>query len=381
MNDSAAAKNGAEIVKTGIKLSLSSADVADRAVYEATKSSVKFKDTDYPTFYSFGIPAKNLDDVVYATPYAEYSDGTTLVGDEVAYSVLEYCYQMILVDAPAAAESGEISADKCAKLRKSLRSLLAYGANVQEYLGYETDNLPTDYCYIAAEDTEINSSSDAIFVHKSELPEAPIKEVTDSITELLDSGNSATKVSIQQETVTEYKNSDDPSHRDNIERASYTFEAKYYIPSGMSRSNTPVVITFNDSTGANYQGVIVATADGKLSIRSNVASTEFICGTADEGAFECNKWVTIRFVLYKEMAADRTNCGVKVWVDGKYAGSTEGDVMNNGTATNGVYSKATNGNNITYVTVKWGKVLANKTAYIDDVSLTEQIGASFSDAE
>ena len=170
VNDSLAAKDGVEITKTGVKLSLSSADVADREVFEATSSTVQYKDTDYPTFYSFGIPAKNLDDVIYATPYAEYSDGTTLIGDEVAYSVLEYCCEMILVDAPAAVKAGEISASKCKNMQAALRSLLTYGEDVQKYLGHETENLPSDYAYVVAEGCTVNGSS-LVFAHSSELSE------------------------------------------------------------------------------------------------------------------------------------------------------------------------------------------------------------------
>ena len=170
VNDSLAAKTGTEITKTGVKLSLSSADVAGRAEYEATASTAQYKDTDYPTFYSFGIPAKNLDDVIYATPYAEYADGSTLLGEEVAYSVLEYCHEMILVDAPAAAKAGEISASKCKNMQAALRSLLSYGENTQKYLGHETENLPSDYVYVAAEGCTVNGSS-LVFAHSSELSE------------------------------------------------------------------------------------------------------------------------------------------------------------------------------------------------------------------
>ena len=173
LDNSAVAKADAKTIKVGVQLSLDPAGADGRKVYEATASTAKFKDTDYPTFYSFGIPAKNLDDVIYATPYAEYSDGTTVFGDEVSYSVLEYCYQMILVDAPAYAEAGEITADKCKQMQEALRSLLTYGADVQKYLGYETENLPTDYYYIAADGTLNGGAEDAEYLlyHKSEKPE------------------------------------------------------------------------------------------------------------------------------------------------------------------------------------------------------------------
>ena len=173
VDNSEVAKAGAETAKVGVQLSLDPAGTDGRKVYEAAASTAKFKDTDYPTFYSFGIPAKNLDDVIYATPYAEYSDGTVIYGDEVAYSVLEYCYQMILVDAPAAAEAGEITAEKCKSMQNALRSLMTYGSDVQKYFGYETGNLPTDYYYIAAEGTLNNGTEDVDYLlyHKSEKPE------------------------------------------------------------------------------------------------------------------------------------------------------------------------------------------------------------------
>ncbi len=170
VNTSNVAKEGAEVTKTGIKLSLSPSTEADREIFEATASTEKYKDTDYPTFYSFGIPAKNLDDVIYATPYAEYSDSTTVTGEEAAYSVLEYCYQMVFVDANAAYDAGNITADKCYALKKALRSLLSYGEDVQKYLAYETEYLPSNYRYIAAKDTTVNGEN-TVFVHDSAAPD------------------------------------------------------------------------------------------------------------------------------------------------------------------------------------------------------------------
>ena len=169
VNTSNVAKEGAEVTKTGIKLSLDPTTVADREIFEATASTEKYKDTDYPTFYSFGIPAKNLDDVIYATPYAEYSESTTVTGEEVPYSVLEYCYQMVLVDAGAAYDAGTITANKCYTLKNALRSLLAYGEDVQKYFAYETSNLPSDYSYVAVKGGTLNDGG-TIFCHNTALP-------------------------------------------------------------------------------------------------------------------------------------------------------------------------------------------------------------------
>jgi len=159
-------------VKVGVKLSYAPEITPDREVFEAKASDAEYTpNPDYPTFCSFGIPAKRLTEVVYATPYAEYEDGSVVYGDEVAYSVAEYCYEMILDDAPAKLLAGEISEEKCDNLKNSLRTLLEYGENIQKYFAWNTDNLPSDYYYIVADDTNINSSKDSIFVHKSALSE------------------------------------------------------------------------------------------------------------------------------------------------------------------------------------------------------------------
>lgn len=159
--------------KIGVKLSYSPETVEDREVFEAKESKTVYTpNPDYPTFYSFGIPAKRLVEVVYATPYAEYDDGAVVYGEEVAYSVLEYCYEMILDDAPAKLLAGEITEKKCMDMQNSLRYLLAYGENVQKYFEWNTDNLPSDYYYFAANNTKINSFEGSLLVHKNDLPES-----------------------------------------------------------------------------------------------------------------------------------------------------------------------------------------------------------------
>ena len=108
-------------VKVVVKLSYAPEITPDREVFEAKASDAEYTpNPDYPTFCSFGIPAKRRTEVVYATPYAEYEDGSVVYGDEVAYSVAEYCYEMILDDAPAKLLAGEISEEKCDNLKNSL---------------------------------------------------------------------------------------------------------------------------------------------------------------------------------------------------------------------------------------------------------------------
>ena len=151
--------------KIGIELSFDPIATEGREVFEATSSSEKYTpNPDYPTFYSFGIPAKNLNDVIYARPYVEYEGGDKVYGDEVAYSVLEYCYEMVLVKA----DKSGATATKIKNMKATLRSLLTYGENAQKLFEHETDALPSDYFYIAVEGGTVNGES-LIFAHESEL--------------------------------------------------------------------------------------------------------------------------------------------------------------------------------------------------------------------
>lgn len=434
--------------KIGIELSFDPIATEGREVFEATSSSEKYTpNPDYPTFYSFGIPAKNLNDVIYARPYVEYEGGDKVYGDEVAYSVLEYCYEMVLVKA----DKSGATATKIKNMKATLRSLLTYGENAQKLFEHETDALPSDYFYIAADGILNNGNEDVEYLlyHKSAKPEtitlthtgtAPEGEAfcgwlvtyytgntaaiatTDAVTTLtparaarytpvyadaytttfdvldINSANvtTTTGMSITKDEITEKLGAENRAlyaqlsstditntvssssySAETVAEGVYTFEADMYFSSDICKSSTPLVLTFNDTNNkANYQGIVTMAADGNLSFKSGVAATDYIIGSATEGAFAPDQWVNLQIKIYKVKDGVRADvCGVKVTVTGienefTLVGDSHGSIQpSTTTVTNGVYAAATNGYEINKVTLKW-RDTQNNFIYMDNVSLT-----------
>ncbi len=87
------------------------------------------KDNKY-IFNFDNIAPDKINDIVYATLYAEHS-GNTYASTTLEYSVAQYCYNML----------GKYNTDTYKKLRTLWVDILNYGAAAQEYTGHNASNL------------------------------------------------------------------------------------------------------------------------------------------------------------------------------------------------------------------------------------------------
>ncbi len=92
------------------------------------------KGEEYTLFIYDGIVAKQMTDVVYVRACIDGGD-TVTYGNAHKYSILQYACNKLGITGTASTN---------AKLITALEKMLEYGAAMQEYFGYRTDNLATD---------------------------------------------------------------------------------------------------------------------------------------------------------------------------------------------------------------------------------------------
>lgn len=127
------------------------ADVELRISYNADLSEYKATSytgdvySGYPMYYSTGISAKDIADTIYVAPYYNGEQ----IGDVVAYSVLNYCYDVLYGESTKNVED----------LVDLANELIEYGAAAQKRL-INIGNIPaealiSDYIYVYTADKSI----------------------------------------------------------------------------------------------------------------------------------------------------------------------------------------------------------------------------------
>ena len=105
---------------------------------KVTQNGVTDAITDYKEegdylVFTYRVAPHQMGDMVTAVPYALNANGKKLMGETFAYSVAEYCYNMLAKEDYAGAQY--------ATFRRLLVDILRYGDAAQQYAGYKTTEL------------------------------------------------------------------------------------------------------------------------------------------------------------------------------------------------------------------------------------------------
>ncbi len=118
---------------------------------KAETIKVNGEDKAVYTLTSPGLAPKYMTKVIYAQAVVTI-DGTEYKSEMSSFSIAEYCYKRLTVDA-----------DKLIEDQEGLyKSVLDFGTYAQKVLGYKTDETPADYYYVNASDIGMTVNSATI---------------------------------------------------------------------------------------------------------------------------------------------------------------------------------------------------------------------------